>query len=722
MGKALIVFSDGTGNKGGVTNDTNVWRLYQMLDRSGGDQLTFYDDGVGTQTFSPIKAVSGAVGWGISRNIRQAYTFLVKNYESGDRIYMFGFSRGAYTVRCLLGMLNQCGLVRRQDGDTARSSQSIDALVMESFKAYRALDRHKAEEVKRRNQSVPIHFIGVWDTVDAVGLPFDKFLYWGLRIPYALFGKRPYKFRDQIIGGTRYARQALAIDDERLTFHPNYWQGRGSDGTQVPGSENADPPKVDVDQVWFAGVHSNCGGSYPKDGLAYVTLDWMIGELLTAEEAVCVGNQSQPASDGKLKLRHDDVQKVRDLANDGDNLYDSREGIAAFYRYSPRRLAEFATTDQPIRIHVSVLERIRRRVQDYAPLFIQQVEGVKGGPRLAFTASLGRDIGPSRYALPGMGKGKGGAVKQDAEESDSGKQDAGEEFPTLPLAVDASLKRQVWIRRLVFSVFFSLTLLGLLLGLTIEPLKDWTAVGTEEVVMLTESFDEQSPCARLERDEESGLRKALEEGQCATVTIDATRKNRTGIWLEADKAYRYEFGEHTLWQDKGIPATPAEGHQTSGIVDWFRHTSYLPDANFMELVGLVDGDVFSIGALSDSGNTASPGRPGELVAFTNEPVWADCFFENNTGTVELTVTALASSSAQKNDAEPQTFHDFRAWMAGMLKAILPGAFEQLADNAASFWRYSLFWISTIVLMYASGRTLKKRMNEFARKAWDERLD
>ncbi len=710
MGKALIVFSDGTGNKGGVTNDTNVWRLYQMLDRSGGDQLTFYDDGVGTQTFSPVKAVSGAVGWGISRNIRQAYTFLVKNFEPGDRIYMFGFSRGAYTVRCLLGMLNDCGLVhRRRDDGSTRTSREIEALVMESFKAYRSLDRKKATRVRHRNQPVPANFIGVWDTVDAVGLPFDRFLYPLLRFGYALIGRRPYKFRDQVVGGTQYARQALAIDDERLTFHPNYWH-RGGSWAPLPEPEhtNSNAQSVDVSQVWFAGMHSSCGGSYPKDGLAYVTLDWMIGELFEAKQAVCVSDdRSQPSSDGTLKLRHEDVQKVRDLANEGDNLHDSREGIAAFYRYAPRRLARIGTTDQPIQVHVSVLNRIRRRVEDYAPLFIQQVAGVERSPRLAFTAQGTTTIGPSRHAL-----------KETTDDLQ-----ASETFPTLPLSVDGHLTRLVWIRRLVFSLFFTLTVLGLLLGVTIEPMKDWTAVPTEKVVMLTGSSDEQGPCVQLRPKNEPKLLNALAAGQCATVTIDAALKNRTGIWLESDKSYRFRLATPTGWQDLDHPASPVDGRATSGFVDWLRRTSYLPAANYMELIGMVDGEVFSIGALSRSEDSASPVRSGELVAFANEPVWADRFFENNTGTVELTVSAVGPvNDTGTNDHPSQSFHNFRAWIAGMLKTVLPGAFERLADNAASFWRYSTFWIVTIALMHGSGRWLKKRMNRFARRAWDDRVD
>ena len=110
MNKNIILLSDGTGNGAAKRNKTNVWRLYDALDLHRDDQVAFYDDGVGSQEFLPFKLLGGAFGWGLKRNIRELYKFLCRNYKSGDRIYLFGFSRGAFTVRLLAGMIAYCGV------------------------------------------------------------------------------------------------------------------------------------------------------------------------------------------------------------------------------------------------------------------------------------------------------------------------------------------------------------------------------------------------------------------------------------------------------------------------------------------------------------------------------------------------------------------------------------------------------------------------------------
>lgn len=452
MTKALIVFSDGTGNKGGVTHDTNVWRLYQMIDRTGGEQLTWYDDGVGTQNWSPLKAFSGAVGWGLSNNIKQAYTFLVRNYDPGDRIYLFGFSRGAYTVRALQGMLNSCWLVRRHEGGKSRTSLELDTLIDEAFHAYRRARNGSRlrREQRKRNCFVTTEFIGVWDTVDAVGMPtITKGI---SKIWEKTVGTRLYGFHDQMVKGARHARQALSIDDARTTFHPNYWNQVGCYWESVEDAREEDNLKtgkpVDVNQVWFAGVHSNCGGSYPKDGLAYVTLEWMIKELLEA---------TKHPDEGRIRLRQEEVEGVRDLANDGDLLYDSRAGIAAFYRYSPRRLGseEFDRyQQQPIQVHASVFARIHKRADNYAPLFIAARDGGKAG--IAYTAD-----GRSRYRRSGPA-----LPPQLQREPDM-------DFPKLDDQVTAALSRLVTTRALLQRVLYGWLALGAFAGLAATPLGVW---------------------------------------------------------------------------------------------------------------------------------------------------------------------------------------------------------------------------------------------------------
>ena len=351
MAKSIILCSDGTGNRGGKGRGTNVWRLFQALDRRTpkSEQISFYDDGVGTEDFKLARALGGAFGWGLSRNIRELYTFLVRNYEAGDRIYLFGFSRGAFTVRSLGGLINRCGVVDRK----GRDDKWVDDRIKEAYRHYRrahgkpccpAADKFKSDfgvTVSEGNHDVPIKFVGVWDTVDAVGLPFDE-------LTEALDKVYRVKFHDRgPPNNVDYAYHVLSIDDERHTFHPVMWK---------PPSDGTTTTQV-LEQVWFAGVHSNVGGGYPKDGLALISLDWMMGKLETL-----------PNGD-RLWFLPTHRKEIRDQASPYDKLYDSRSGIGAYYRYKPRNvggICEEAGIGRP-KIHQSVVKRIKACTQGYAP-------------------------------------------------------------------------------------------------------------------------------------------------------------------------------------------------------------------------------------------------------------------------------------------------------------------------------------------------------------------
>ena len=247
MPKNIVLCSDGTGNRGGKKRGTNVWRIFNAVDRYRTDvrQITFYDDGVGTDNLRWLRLLGGAFGLGMSRNVRQLYAFLVMNYEPGDKIFLFGFSRGAFTVRSLAGMIIRCGLLRREHYLQASLGKRAHML-RRILRAYRreAKDAGKRVQELLNLQPIEIEFIGVWDTVDAVGLPFDELrrLDWVWR---KLFGVRLWGFHDRRLSRkVKYGYQALAIDDERRSFHPNVWE-----------------PREGIEQIWFAGVHSTRPGS-----------------------------------------------------------------------------------------------------------------------------------------------------------------------------------------------------------------------------------------------------------------------------------------------------------------------------------------------------------------------------------------------------------------------------------------------------------------------------
>jgi len=251
--KRIILCLDGTWNRPDdklhATNVVKIMRAIRHADDDGIQQVAFYDKGVGTG--GPVdRIIGGALGSGLDENIRDGYRFLANNYEAGDEIYIFGFSRGAFTARSLAGFVSVCGLLNK------RSMGSL----MRAWNLYRihADDRDPAEVAAVRglgDTNVPIACVGVWDTVGALGVPVQRFN----------LVNRKHEFHDTNLGaGVGCALHAIAIDEKRGPFAPTLWQAAAPNPGQI------------VEQVWFAGVHSNIGGSYDDPGLSDLTLDWMI--------------------------------------------------------------------------------------------------------------------------------------------------------------------------------------------------------------------------------------------------------------------------------------------------------------------------------------------------------------------------------------------------------------------------------------------------------------
>ena len=363
--KNIILLSDGTGNCAAKKNRTNVWRLYRALDLHRDDQVAFYDDGVGSQEFLPFKILGGALSWGMKRNVLELYKFLCRNYELGngnddaDKIYLFGFSRGAFTVRVLAGLIDYCGLCT-PDVD----EEDLHKMATNNYSAYRSKFKHgylsRAFRTLFRLSSTPqysvkpgIEFIGVWDTVDAYGLPIDELAILWDRLIF------PIRFSDrQLSTKVKKACHAVSVDDERHTFHPVLWDERRE---QDPAQGEA-VQAGRIEQVWFAGVHSDVGGGYPMNDLSLIPLDWMISNV----------EATAPAGPGLHFIgsirwefyRHSDWHGMQ---------HDSRSGLAAYYRYKPREIDRLCNdSDGGVivsnpKIHRGVLERIKGDAVPYAP-------------------------------------------------------------------------------------------------------------------------------------------------------------------------------------------------------------------------------------------------------------------------------------------------------------------------------------------------------------------
>jgi hypothetical protein len=352
--KNIVICSDGTGNSSVKGRGTNVFKLFEAIDLNGHrtdpmmtPQVALYDDGVGTENFKPLKIFAGATGFGLSRNVRQLYKELVRIYDPGDRIFLFGFSRGAFTARTLSGLITNCGILDTEKLPTARK---LESAVRKAYRIYRRRyrtelaklfvgepDPAKTKTFKQRYcvpNDVSISFIGVWDTVDAVGMPFHLSDFVNLTI-------YRFKFPDRVLSkSVERACHALAIDDERHSFHPLLWEYAGPEDAKR------------IEQVWFAGAHSNVGGGYPKQGMSLVALDWMI----------------RKAAESGLRVLCSDHTLYREHANVDDKLYDPRAGLGIFYRWKPRDIATMCKENNvPPVIHLSVLERVAHGTEDYTP-------------------------------------------------------------------------------------------------------------------------------------------------------------------------------------------------------------------------------------------------------------------------------------------------------------------------------------------------------------------
>jgi uncharacterized protein (DUF2235 family) len=319
--KRLIICCDGTWNRPdqvdqGVAAPTNVAKIALALadeDSAGNPQFLHYEAGVGTRRHERI--LGGAFGVGLSRNVQDGYRFLVDNYEPGDKLYFFGFSRGAYTARSTVGLVRNSGILRPEHRHR----------IKEAYALYRNPSKDSepsgiAAELFRRSYSrseIYVDFVGVWDTVGALGIPID-----GFRPPLL---SRRWTFHDTTL--SRYvlnAYHAIAIDERRRPFRPTLWVKKD------------DAKKQTLEQVWFTGAHCDVGGGYRNPGLSEIPLLWM------AEKARNCGLAFKPdhlvvrntVLDAKARRAGEDV-----TPDYGAELRNSR---TRFYRLVPaydRRLA-----------------------------------------------------------------------------------------------------------------------------------------------------------------------------------------------------------------------------------------------------------------------------------------------------------------------------------------------------------------------------------------------
>jgi len=324
--KNIVVCMDGTGQGfGGGSYPTNVAKLYSMVEDRGQKQIAFYDSGVGARRLDLRGKVMGT---GLSQKLCRAYEFILERFVSGDRIYLFGFSRGAATVALLAEFLHLFGVLPVGHRELIPKAYSI----FDIKHPERRFREARSFVSRHHTMWCQVPFLGVWDTVLARGLPIQYIDQLPRLIGLVDLGYKHY--RPDVPECVSSCCHALAIDDERRIFHPRIWSSRIL-------------PNQSLKQVWFSGMHTDVGGGYKSSALSDTSLEWMMknakshGLLINERHGVCL----VPNFDGWME--------------------DSRSGVSRLYARK-RRGWDSETHGNP-QIHKSVLERRLNRNNKASP-------------------------------------------------------------------------------------------------------------------------------------------------------------------------------------------------------------------------------------------------------------------------------------------------------------------------------------------------------------------
>ncbi len=357
----IAIFCDGTWNSPDIPQTTHVHKLQRAVRHMPGEgQVSVYFQGIGTDDrfdgpFQKLvnKWGGGAFGWGLDAKVKQAYQFIAQVYQPGDEIYLFGFSRGAFTARSVAGMIRKCGITE----DT--SPEGINA----AFKLYRkkgARNHPDKEHIWQRrreispkfatsqqdldwradnSEMVKIAYLGIWDTVGARGLPL------ALLGPVAALWNRQYKFHDMKLSSlVKSARHAVALDEMRVFYKPALWDNL--DGEEGLNDGQDDNPLRPYQQLWFVGNHGIVGGSAKAQSLAAYPLMWVLegaGRLVRDPNIIFPPVRANALADS---------EEVK-----------PKTGWLAAWRSGPAR---------KFNVHTSAMERVQGRT-DYRPKSLGRV-------------------------------------------------------------------------------------------------------------------------------------------------------------------------------------------------------------------------------------------------------------------------------------------------------------------------------------------------------------
>ncbi len=297
MRRNLIVLFDGTWNK--QDDGTNVEEMRRCI--AATEQPFFYDPGVGTEWHEVV--AGGALGYGLSKNIRQGYRWLCDTFQADDDLFVFGFSRGAYTARSLVGMIRKSGLLRG----------ASDSLVSQAYDLYRdkdiAPDSLPAKSFRNSfSREVRVKFIGVWDTVGALGVPVSG-------VP---FSRDHYQWHDTSLSKIAdFAYHAIALDEHRKDYQVAVW----TNWDEATKTNQMKAENIDVEQRWFIGAHANVGGGYKHDRLPSIPLRWLqdkaeaCGLALSSKVVVGASDHRTPVVDSYTRFMFGLYKNFKDEFN-----------------------------------------------------------------------------------------------------------------------------------------------------------------------------------------------------------------------------------------------------------------------------------------------------------------------------------------------------------------------------------------------------------------------
>lgn len=339
--KRIAIFCDGTWNtpdklKNGKHCQTNVVKMANALSPTSTDgkqQILYYDAGIGSEGSLIKRLYDGATGTGISENILKVYRFLIKNYEPGDELFLFGFSRGAFTVRSIAGLIRNSGILKISNSDQGHRAYKIYRSRKPEFQP-REVEATLFRKTFAVEETTRIKFIGVWDTVGALGNPL---------LLNGILSRRNRFHDTDLSSKISNAFHALAVDEKRKNFQATLWN-------QQEGVEDQT-----LEQVWFPGVHSDVGGGYPdsESGLSDLALNWMLEKArscnLNFDSIATNPNPMAPMHESYRGFYTLQSRLFRNIAKEGYKKGDTKESLHPSVitrynedsRYKPKNLVEF---------------------------------------------------------------------------------------------------------------------------------------------------------------------------------------------------------------------------------------------------------------------------------------------------------------------------------------------------------------------------------------------